>query len=76
MARLLIDLANVALTVLVTILAARIVKARLDRGEDEKLADALIRVLDCTTGLDLDTAVTAKPLKNRGRGYRHGGKRL
>lgn len=45
---------------------------------EEELADVLIRVLDCATGLglDLDTAVAAKLDKNRARSFRHGGKRL
>jgi NTP pyrophosphatase (non-canonical NTP hydrolase) len=45
---------------------------------EEELADVLIRVLDCATGLglDLDTAVAAKLEKNRHRGFRHGNKRM
>ncbi len=44
----------------------------------EELADVLIRVLDCTTGLqlDIDKAVADKLEKNRTRGYRHGGKKV
>lgn len=44
----------------------------------EELADILIRVLDCATGLDIDMdkAVRAKLNKNRERGYRHGGKKV
>jgi len=45
---------------------------------EEELADVIIRVLDCATGLDfdLDKAVNAKLKKNRERGFRHGGKRV
>lgn len=45
---------------------------------EEELADVLIRVLDLAGGMmiDLDRAVAAKLDKNRGRGYRHGGKRI
>lgn len=53
------------------------------RGDDkanfeEELADVIIRVLDCAGGLDfdIDAAVLSKMEKNRGRGYRHGGKRV
>lgn len=44
----------------------------------EEMADVLIRVLDCTAGLglDMDKTVRAKLEKNKGRGYRHGGKRV
>lgn len=44
----------------------------------EELADIVIRVLDCASGLgiDLDEAIRAKLAKNRERGFRHGGKRL
>lgn len=44
----------------------------------EELADIVIRVLDCAAGLeiDIDDAVAKKLEKNRGRGYRHGGKRV
>lgn len=44
----------------------------------EELADTLIRVLDLTAGLglDMDAAVRMKLEKNKGRGYRHGGKRV
>lgn len=44
----------------------------------EELADVLIRVLDCASGLglDMDKAVRDKLEKNKGRGYRHGGKRV
>lgn len=43
---------------------------------EEELADTLIRVLDCATGLgiDMDANVRAKLAKNRTRGFRHGGK--
>ena len=42
------------------------------------LADVLIRVLDCASGLglDMDAAVQAKIEKNKTRGFRHGGKRV
>lgn len=45
---------------------------------EEELADTLIRVLDCAggLGLDIDAAVRAKMEKNKGRGHRHGGKRV
>lgn len=44
----------------------------------EELADTLIRVLDLSAGLglDMDAAVRLKLEKNKGRGYRHGGKRV
>lgn len=44
----------------------------------EELADTLIRVLDTAGGLeiDLDAVVRAKLEKNRGRGFRHGGKKV
>lgn len=43
---------------------------------EEEMADVIIRVLDCTGGLgiDIDAVVRAKLEKNKGRGYRHGGK--
>ena len=45
---------------------------------EEELADVLIRVLDCASGLgfDMDAAVSNKLEANRTRGYRHGGKRV
>jgi NTP pyrophosphatase (non-canonical NTP hydrolase) len=45
---------------------------------EEELADVLIRVLDCATGLglNLDDAVSATLAKNRQREHRHGGKRV
>jgi NTP pyrophosphatase (non-canonical NTP hydrolase) len=45
---------------------------------EEELADVLIRVLDCSTGLcfDIEAAVKAKLEKNRARGFHHGGKRV
>ena len=45
---------------------------------EEELADIVIRVLDCASGLgvNMDEAVAAKLDKNKGRGYRHGGKRV
>ena len=53
---------------------------RVDDKENfaEELADVVIRVLDCASGLeiDLDKAVQDKLIKNRSRGYRHGGKRV
>jgi NTP pyrophosphatase (non-canonical NTP hydrolase) len=47
-------------------------------GFDEELADVLIRVVGFAhgMGIDLGAAVLAKVEKNRGREYRHGGKRL
>ena len=44
----------------------------------EELADVIIRVLDCATGLGLDMgeAVRLKMAANRKRSYRHGGKRV
>jgi NTP pyrophosphatase (non-canonical NTP hydrolase) len=44
----------------------------------EELADVLIRVLDCASGLgiDMDAEVAKKLEKNRARSYRHGGKRV
>ena len=53
---------------------------RVDDGEGfcEELADILIRVLDLAGAItdDFDEVVTAKLEKNRGRGFRHGGKRV
>ena len=44
----------------------------------EEMADIVIRVLDCTGGLemDIDADITAKLEKNKTRGFRHGGKRV
>jgi NTP pyrophosphatase (non-canonical NTP hydrolase) len=44
----------------------------------EELADVIIRVLDCSAGLqmDIDSAIRAKLEKNKLRGYKHGGKRV
>ncbi len=44
----------------------------------EELADVLIRVLDCASGLglDLDTEVAQKVEANRQRAFKHGGKRI
>lgn len=44
----------------------------------EEMADVVIRCLDLCggMGIDLDAAVAAKLAKNRGRGFRHGGKRV
>lgn len=44
----------------------------------EELADIVIRVLDCSHGLEMDlaAAIQAKVEKNRHRAYKHGGKRL
>ena len=44
----------------------------------EELADIIIRVLDCASGLgiDMDTAVFVKLEQNKKRGFRHGGKRV
>lgn len=44
----------------------------------EELADVIIRVLDCSGGLemDIDSAIRAKLEKNKTRGFRHGGKRV
>lgn len=44
----------------------------------EEMADVVIRVLDCTAGLDLDidAAIRTKLEKNKTRGFRHGGKRV
>ncbi len=44
----------------------------------EEMADIVIRVLDCTSGLqmDLGEAILDKLDKNRQRAYRHGGKKL
>ena len=44
----------------------------------EEQADVLIRVLDCVGAFtdDFDSIVRAKLSINRGRGYRHGGKRV
>ena len=44
----------------------------------EELADVIIRTLDCAGGLgiDMEKEVLAKLEKNRGRGYRHGGKKV
>src|SRR3990167_4399664 len=45
---------------------------------EEEIADTIIRCLDLCAGLniDIDKAVADKLEKNRGRGYRHGGKKL
>lgn len=45
---------------------------------NEEMADILIRVLDLAGGLgiDMDVEVRLKLEKNRGRGFRHGGKRV
>lgn len=47
-------------------------------GEAEELADIIIRVIDYADlyGEDLAGALMAKLEFNRGRGYRHGGKKL
>lgn len=44
----------------------------------EEMADAFIRILDITHGLEIDIGGTilAKLDKNRTRGFRHGGKRV
>ncbi len=44
----------------------------------EEMADIVIRVLDCTSGLGLDLgdAILKKLAVNRQRAYRHGGKKL
>lgn len=44
----------------------------------EEMADTIIRVLDCTSGLgiDMDAAVRDKMEKNKTRGFRHGNKRV
>ncbi len=44
----------------------------------EELADTVIRVLDLSYGLgvDLPKAIVEKLAKNKGRGFRHGGKRV
>lgn len=43
----------------------------------EELADIVIRVLDAarTHGLDIAQAIISKAERNRGRAYRHGGKK-
>lgn len=43
---------------------------------EEELADVLIRTLDAAGGLgiDIQSAVIDKVEKNKGRGYKHGGK--
>lgn len=45
---------------------------------EEELADVQIRLLDLIAGLgiDLDAGVAMKLEKNRGRGHKHGGKRI
>lgn len=44
----------------------------------EEMADIIIRVLDCTTGLgiDIDSEIDKKLEKNAKRGFRHGGKKV
>lgn len=44
----------------------------------EECADQIIRILDLTSGLDIDidTAVAKKLEINKKRGYKHGGKRV
>lgn len=53
---------------------------RRDDGENfaEELADILIRVLDLAPAIteDFDSVVAEKLRKNKGRGFRHGGKRI
>ena len=53
---------------------------RKDDGENfvEELADILIRVLDLAPAVtdDFDATVREKLAKNKGRGHRHGGKRI
>lgn len=52
---------------------------KMDRANfEEELADVVIRVLDLAIGLDidLDKAVIDKLIKNCGRGFRHGGKKV
>lgn len=46
-------------------------------GEEEELADILIRVLDFAgvRGYDIEGALRAKMAYNEGRPYRHGGKK-
>jgi len=49
-----------------------------ERNVREELADAMIRILDITHGLgiDIDQEIADKVETNRGRGFRHGGKKL
>lgn len=44
----------------------------------EELADTIIRTLDCSHGLgfDMNWEIKKKLVKNRERGFRHGGKRV
>jgi len=44
----------------------------------EEMADIVIRVLDCTSGLgiDLGSEILVKLEKNRNRAHRHGGKTI
>lgn len=44
----------------------------------EEIADTIIRILDLTAGLgyNIDEDVRKKMEVNRGRGYKHGGKRV
>jgi NTP pyrophosphatase (non-canonical NTP hydrolase) len=44
----------------------------------EEMADVMIRVLDCVSGLgmDLGPVLTRKLVFNRSHGHRHGGKRV
>lgn len=50
-----------------------------DKGNfAEECADQIIRLLDLTAGLgiDIDKEIHKKLEKNKGRGFRHGGKRV
>ena len=58
---------------------AQVVPAASDMAKTaEELADIVIRVLDCSSGLgiDIDAAIAAKLEKNKTRSLRHGGKKV
>lgn len=76
------DKINSKLMLVVTELAEATEAIRHDNLENfvEELADAIIRILDITEGLDmtdaLETWLVSKLDKNKRRGPRHGGKRI
>lgn len=70
--------AKLALVTSETSEALEAYRARDFKNFGEELADTLIRVLDLAAGLqiDMDRVVREKLEKNKGRGYRHGNKRV
>ena len=57
--------------------AGAAVQTEKPEGLAVELADAIIRILDYTAseGIDIDAVIMAKHKYNKGRSYRHGGKR-